>query len=192
MRQLNVGCGTDIRPKQEGWTNMDVSNLPGVDAAHDAFQFPWPFAEGSFDRVLCRHILEHVPHNVGLVPHKDGFIRFMEECHRILRPGGELEIATPHPRSRNTIADPTHTRVIDRANFDCFNPDRAYAFAHYTDARFRLHEARLSARELVLDDWLRLGAAGMPATQHLLARMPFLRGLLMRRPSEMTYRLERV
>lgn len=191
MQQLNVGCGTDIKPAAEGWRNMDVSDIPGVDVRHDAFSFPWPFPDASFDRVLCRHIAEHIPHDVGARPYKDGFLLFMEECHRILRPGGQLEIVTPHPRSTNTIADPTHTRVVHRNNFDAFNPDRGYAFRHYTSARFRLRSARLTARELAFDDRLRLGRHGMALTHHLVTRMPFLKGLLMRRPSEMTYLLER-
>lgn len=191
VRQLNVGCGTDIRPASEGWQNMDVSAIPGVDVCHDAFSFPWPFADAAFDRILCRHIAEHIPHDVGRRPYKDGFLVFMEECHRILKPGGTLEIVTPHPRSANTIADPTHTRVVHRGNFDPFNPDRGYAFRHYTSARFRLLSARLTARELVLDDRWRLGRSGMALTHHLLDRLPFLRPVLVRRPSEMTYLLER-
>ena len=191
MRGLNVGCGSDIRPADQGWTNMDIFPLPGVEVAHDALRFPWPFKDGSFDMVLARHIIEHIPHFLGRTPHKDGFLLFMEECHRILKPGGELEIVTPHPRSTNTIADPTHTRVVHRNNFACFDPDLDYAFRHYTTARFRLRQARLTARELALDDWWRLGRTGMPATQHLLVRLPFLKPLLMRRPSEMTYFLER-
>jgi SAM-dependent methyltransferase len=191
VRQLNVGCGTDIRPASEGWQNMDVSDIPGIDVRHDAFSFPWPFADETFDRVLCRHIAEHIPHDVGRRPYKDGFLLFMEECHRILKPGGELEIVTPHPRSANTIADPTHTRIVHRSNFDSFNPDRGYAFRHYTSARFRLRSARLTARELVLDDRWRMGKSDIPLTHHLLMRLPFLRPVLMRRPSEMTYVLQR-
>lgn len=190
MRALNVGCGTDIRPAAEGWTNMDLVAIPGADVVHDALAFPWPFPDATFDLVLARHIVEHIPHRMGDDP-RDGFFRFMEECHRILRPGGRLEIVTPHPRSVNTIADPTHTRVVHRENFASFDPDRDYAFRHYTDARFRLREARLTARELSLDEWWRMGPSRLPVVQHVLARAPFLRPLLMRRPSEMTYVLEK-
>lgn len=192
MRSLNVGCGNDVRPAAEGWTNMDVAPIPGVQVVHDALRFPWPFADASFDHVLCRHIIEHIPHNLGLVPYKDGFLRFMEECHRILRPGGILEIATPHPRSLNTIADPTHTRIIHPNNFASFDPDRDYAFRHYTSARFRRLSMAVTAREAILGDRMPLGRNGWGFTVHLAHRLPFLKPLLIRRPSEMTYILERV
>lgn len=170
---------------------MDVAALPGVDAVHDAFSFPWPFPSASFDHILCSHILEHVPHEVGRVPYRDGFLVFMEECHRLLRPGGTLEILTPHPRSQNTIADPTHTRIVHPENFSCFDPTGQYAFAHYTDARFHLRSWDVTRRELSAPDFLRMGRFRMPLTRHLLIRMPALRGMVMRRPSESRYVLER-
>lgn len=191
MRSLNVGCGNDVRPETEGWTNMDVAAIPGVQVVHDALRFPWPFPDASFDHVLCRHIIEHIPHNLGIVPYKDGFIRFMEECHRILRPGGRLEVVTPHPRSENTIADPTHTRVVHPNNFASFDPDRDYAFRHYTQARFRRVGMKVTAREPILNDRMPLGRNGWGLTVHLAVRLPFLRPLLAWKPSEMTYLLEK-
>lgn len=191
MRRLNVGAGPDIRPAAQGWVNMDIAALPGVDVVHDAFRFPWPFEDGSFDHVLCSHILEHVPHEVGLVPYQDGFIRFVEECHRVLRPGGTLEVLTPHPRSQNTIADPTHTRVVHPANFACFDPDGVYAWRHYTKARLRLVSSAVTAYELSAPDFLPLGPSRIPLMRHLDIRLPFLRRLLHRRPSENRFLLER-
>lgn len=191
MQRLNVGCGADVRPVAEGWTNMDLAAVPGGQVVHDAFRFPWPFADAAFDHVLCRHIVEHIPHNLGLSPYKDGFLRFIEECHRILRPGGRLEIVTPHPRSSNTIADPTHTRIVHRRNFDSFDPDRDYAWRHYTPTRFRLRAANVTARETILQDWPLLGRSRLSLTAHLAIRVPMLRPLLSWRPSEMTYLLEK-
>ena len=31
MKRLNIGCGPDIKPKEEGWTNLDELKLKGVD-----------------------------------------------------------------------------------------------------------------------------------------------------------------
>ncbi len=190
-QSLNVGCGNDIRSASDGWTNMDVAPIPGVQVVHDVLRFPWPFPDAAFDYVLARHIIEHIPHNLGLVPYKDGFIRFMEECHRIIRPGGRLEIVTPHPRSQNTIADPTHTRIIHPNNFASFDPDHDYAFRHYTDARFRRIKMSVTAREAILNDRFVVGKNGWGATVHLSVRLPFLKPLINRRPSEMTYLLEK-
>ncbi|MFA5943836.1 MAG: class I SAM-dependent methyltransferase [Candidatus Thermoplasmatota archaeon] len=170
---------------------MDVAALPGVEVVHDAFAFPWPFADAEFDRILCRHILEHVPHEVGIRPYRDGFLVFLEECHRLLRPGGLLEIVTPHPDSANTIADPTHTRVVHPRNFDCLNPDREYEFRHYTKARFRVIDSSVQAFEVLAPEFLPLGKSRLGLTTHLVLRLPALRGILRGRPMEQRFVLEK-
>jgi SAM-dependent methyltransferase len=189
VRKLNVGCGPDILPAAEGWSNMDIVALPGVDVVHDAFTFPWPFPDGAFDHVLCRHILEHVPHDVGAG--RDGFFMFLEECHRILRPGGTLEILTPHPESPNTIIDPTHTRVVHPLNFQYFDPSQSARYAYYTQARFRVKASRVSQRALWATDRWRLGPSRTPLTVHLATRLPFLRRMLTRVPDELHMVLEK-
>jgi SAM-dependent methyltransferase len=191
VRALNVGCGRDIRPTAQGWVNMDVAALPGVDVVQDVFEFPWPFPDASFDHILCKHILEHVPHDVGVRPYRDGFLVFLEECHRLLRPGGRLEIVTPHPGSPNTIADPTHTRIVHVQNFECFDPATDYRYRHYTPARFHLREATEQAFELYAERFLPLGKSRMSLVQHLTVRVPALHRVLRRRPHEQRFVLER-
>lgn len=51
-----------------------------------------PFADGSFDVVLCSHVLEHVPDDRGA----------MAELFRILRPGGWGIIEVPMDEARET------------------------------------------------------------------------------------------
>src|SRR4030042_1210277 len=45
-----------------------------------------PFADGSFDRVVCTEVLEHVPNDRLLV----------NEFVRVLRPGGTIAVRVPH------------------------------------------------------------------------------------------------
>lgn len=58
-----------------------------------------PFADRSFDVVLCNHVLEHV----------DNDIRAMEEIHRVLKPGGFAILQVPFfpPMPEKTIEDPS-------------------------------------------------------------------------------------
>jgi len=44
-----------------------------------------PFADGTFDRVICSEVLEHIPNDIGA----------MTELARVLRPGGTMAITVP-------------------------------------------------------------------------------------------------
>ncbi len=71
----------------EGYVNVDLFPLPGVDVAADAQRLPFP--AGIFQRVECDAVLEHVRCPEGV----------MREIERVLQPGGFAHIVTPfcHP-----------------------------------------------------------------------------------------------
>jgi SAM-dependent methyltransferase len=71
----------------EGYVNLDLLAVPGVDVAADAARLP--FRAGMFERVECDAVLEHVPD-----PREA-----MREIERVLAPGGYAHIVTPfcHP-----------------------------------------------------------------------------------------------
>lgn len=76
-----AGCIAD------GYVNVDLFPLPGVDVAADAERLP--FSTGLFQRVECDAVLEHVRCPEGV----------MSEIERVLAPGGFAHIVTPfcHP-----------------------------------------------------------------------------------------------
>ncbi|MGK7940288.1 MAG: glycosyltransferase [Crocosphaera sp.] len=83
MKYLNLGCGTQFHPD---WVNIDfVSTQEGV-MAHDLRQ-GIPFEDASFDVVYHSHVLEHFSR-----PEAE---RFLEECHRVLRPQGIIRVVVP-------------------------------------------------------------------------------------------------
>jgi SAM-dependent methyltransferase len=61
-------------------------------------------ADGSFDLILCSHVLEHVP--------DDGAA--MSELRRVLAPGGLALVLTPYRADRPTYEDPSVTSPLDR------------------------------------------------------------------------------
>ncbi|HYH78648.1 MAG TPA: methyltransferase domain-containing protein, partial [Longimicrobium sp.] len=65
-----------------------------------------PFADGSFDAVLCVDVLEHI----------DEDARAMRELHRVLRPGGWALLRVPIDFARAaTLQDPAIRSREDRA-----------------------------------------------------------------------------
>jgi SAM-dependent methyltransferase len=129
--KLNLGCGRDIRA---GYVNLDSADLPGVDVVHDIEQLPLPFDDESFDEVLCLSIIEHLD-----------YVPVLRDLHRILRPGGRLEITGPHFTARNFYVDPTHKNAFSIDTFQFFVADGEFAERDYY---FDFHFARLERAEI--------------------------------------------
>lgn len=90
-RRLNFGSGSDYR---EGWINLDVmeenkwisGKQPDVFMSITDDRLPFP--DGYFDYVLADNVLEHVE--------RSRIHSLLLEFHRVLSPGGALEIWVPH------------------------------------------------------------------------------------------------
>jgi predicted SAM-dependent methyltransferase len=81
--RLNLGCGSQVHPE---WTNVDIMpRHPGV-INHDLNK-RLPFANASFEVVYHSHVLEHLTKEQGKA--------FVEECYRVLKPGGILRVVVP-------------------------------------------------------------------------------------------------
>jgi predicted SAM-dependent methyltransferase len=59
LRTLDVGCGIH---KQPGSIGIDRNPASRADVLVDLDRFPYPFADGSFDRLTAIHVIEHVAH----------------------------------------------------------------------------------------------------------------------------------
>src|SRR5262249_30621074 len=118
-QRLNLGCGTDIRA---GWINLDKAALPGVDVVHDLALVPLPFPDGQFEHVCAKDVLEHVD-----------YIPLLRELHRVLRPGGKLEIQVPHFTSAANYIDPTHVRRFSVRTFEFFVAGSGMGRDYYFD-----------------------------------------------------------
>ncbi|HPQ70210.1 MAG TPA: methyltransferase domain-containing protein [bacterium] len=107
MKILDLGCGPHKTP---GAFGVDAYSFAGVDLVHDLNRLPWPLANNEYERIVARHIIEHVED----VP------AFMAEIHRVAAPGARVEIVTPHFSNRSAYADPTHKRAMSVRAFDFF------------------------------------------------------------------------
>ena len=77
-----------------------------------------PYADASFDVVICLHVLEHIP--------DDG--KAMRELHRVLVPGGQAIVMVPiDHRRETTLEDSSVTTPEDRHRvFGQFDHVRLY------------------------------------------------------------------
>lgn len=109
---LNLGAGNRII---EGAVNHDRTiHRPEISVAHDLNILPWPWPDNSFDVISARAVFEHL--DVDLVG-------CLNECWRILRPGGVLDIKLPYWKSETTFDDPTHRRGYGIGVFYYFDPE---------------------------------------------------------------------
>lgn len=90
--KLNLGCSDRLLP---GFVNVDI--CPPADELADLIE-DWPWSDSSVELVRADDIFEHLPDK----------IHTMNECWRVLRPGGRLELFVPTTDGRGAFQDPTH------------------------------------------------------------------------------------
>jgi hypothetical protein len=128
MIKLNLGASDD---RKEGFVSVDIA--PPADVIAD-LRHEWPWETSSVDEIYAKDIAEHlgsgyrlkkrfravagtawntaesVLEDVELEPY-NGMIFFMNQCHRILKPGGQLELIVPCYPGITPWCDPTHASV---------------------------------------------------------------------------------
>ena len=84
----------DLHPSDESVQIIDLQNIP--------------FADETFDMVICNHMLEHV----------ESASAALRELHRVLKPGGRAICQTPYAsRLTATLEDPLLQSPEDRLFF---------------------------------------------------------------------------
>lgn len=117
---LDLGCGASKHP---GFVGLDVRELPGVDIVHDLNLYPWPIDDLTVNRIVCSHVVEHIP-PVAISERGTWFpfVAFMDEVWRISSPGCEFMISAPYWQSPGFPQDPTHVNPINETTFAYFDP----------------------------------------------------------------------
>lgn len=103
--KLNIGCGFD---KMAGYHNVDMCAECEPDEVVDLSKYPWPWADASADEIVAKHVIEHIPGD---------FWPFMQECARVLKPGGSLSISCPDESSSTALTYRDHHRVFGPNSF---------------------------------------------------------------------------
>lgn len=115
--KLNIGCGRDYR---KGWENWDISNDVKAERHFDIRKQPWPCDDGVADEIYISGVLEQIGNN-------DQFIHVMNECARVLKLGGVMNVVVPNARFAIAHQDPMDVRKFTRETFFYFlESDRHY------------------------------------------------------------------
>jgi SAM-dependent methyltransferase len=140
LTKIYLGSGEDHR---DGYIHVDYLDLPNTDIVHNLIFTPYPFEDNSVDEVIAIDVVEHLPsHDPNWQPM---IVVFMEEMHRIMKPGAMLFIQTPGYRAAFGFTDPTHTRVFTVDTFSFFDPDTAFGSknSYYSKAKFKVESKEL-------------------------------------------------
>lgn len=145
--KIDLGCGENKMP---GAIGVDFRQVRGVDIVQNLTLFPWKNVPSEVaDIVMSSHLLEHInpdspdPRLAGLVdlmlakklitPKEvidhvgdykflGGFMRFMDEVWRTLKPGGQFISTFPYGGSPGYWQDPTHVNPITHVTLAYFDP----------------------------------------------------------------------
>lgn len=117
FKRLNVGCGRDIK---SGWINLDISKDVPADIHMDIRTGVFPLENGSCSDVYISGVLEQIGDN-------DQLIHVMNECHRVLKPGGKMVVVVPNAKHAIAHQDPMDVRKFTIPTFQYFlKGDRHY------------------------------------------------------------------
>jgi SAM-dependent methyltransferase len=111
QNRLNVGCGRNI---MEGWINLDMMMLDGVDIIadlDDCANTALPMEDNIIDEFLLSHVIEHINSPLPL----------MQELYRIAKPSAKLVMRVPHGAHDDAWEDPTHVRAYFTGSFGYFS-----------------------------------------------------------------------
>lgn len=126
--KLNLGANDRVLP---GFLSVDI--VPPADVIADLSR-PWPWPDSSVDEIRAYDVIEHVADR----------IHFMNEIHRVMRPGARATIETPNATKGAGFAqDPTHKSQW------CLNSFQYFEHGAYAHTRFARHYGITAAFRIV-------------------------------------------
>lgn len=112
MIRLNLGCGRDIKPKSNGWINLDILSRKEIERKIGIIEkiknikincFEWdfiiynlnkaklPFQNNSIEEIYLKNILQYK---------KISLLDLMKDFHRVCKNNSIITIIVPHENNR--------------------------------------------------------------------------------------------
>jgi predicted SAM-dependent methyltransferase len=121
---VELGCG--VSPTERADIHHDrIRHAKYVDVAWDLQAIPWPWADDSIDELIAIDVFEHL--TLYLVDgdytyQAENWWWWLDEAHRIVKPGGQLTMRLPAWDNPLSYRDPTHQRVFHQQTFTYWDP----------------------------------------------------------------------
>lgn len=110
-RILNIGCGEDMY----GTDRLDMSKTNATTKVWN-LEKGLPYEENTFDEIRAYYVLEHMK-NIGI---------FIEECYRVLKKGGVLDLQTDNAGYIIFHIKTEHNKMMERREYVKHPEDHHY------------------------------------------------------------------
>jgi len=127
--RVDLGCGGRKRNDFPPFIGIDAAYYPGVDIVRDVEKQGIPFGDNTIDFIFSSHFMEHVGNLIFVI----------EECWRVLKRKGILEMICPKHDTPYAFANPDHKRFVHPALWEYWcSKDDMDKKAYGIKARFEL------------------------------------------------------
>lgn len=103
---LNLGCGF-AKLTHSTVVNLDAYAICKPNVVHNLTELPLPFEDVAFDYIIASHVFEHLPN----------WWAVFEDCVRILKHGGSMDIWLPGTASDGQLGYRDHLSYINGCSF---------------------------------------------------------------------------
>jgi len=151
---LDLGCGPIPQNK------FKANDIVGIDLVENKKEKvikcklgyeKLPFDKDSFDYLTAYDLIEHIPRFSEISENGPPFIFFMNECYRVLKPGGIFLSMTPIYPYFGAFQDPTHNNIITVDTFKLYFSEKKYEIAHHygITSNFKIIEQKMYGQHLI-------------------------------------------